>query len=119
MYDIEFYEKQNGESELWNFLELLRVKAANNKDARIQYKQIVFYIDLLKQHGTILPYNITKHIVDDIWELRPGVNRIFYFCYLDNKIVLLHQFRKQTQKTPGREIERARAERDDYKRRRD
>jgi len=28
--------------------------------------------------------------------------------------VLLHQFRKKTQKTPKREIERAKTERDDY-----
>lgn len=29
-------------------------------------------------------------------------------------MVRLHQFRKKTQKTPKREIERAKAERDDY-----
>ncbi len=39
MYNIEFYEDSNGRSELWEFLESLRVKAATNKDARIQYKQ--------------------------------------------------------------------------------
>ena len=33
--------------ELWEFLESLRVKAATNKDARIQYKQISLYIQLL------------------------------------------------------------------------
>ncbi len=40
MYNIEFYEDSNGNSELWDFLESLRVKASTNKDARIQYKQI-------------------------------------------------------------------------------
>ena len=38
MYNIEFYEDSNGRSERWEFLESLRVKAATNKDARIQYK---------------------------------------------------------------------------------
>ena len=33
---------------------------------------------------------------------------------LNDTFVLLHQFRKKTQKTPKREIERAKAERDDY-----
>ena len=28
MYNIEFYEDSNGRSELWEFLESLRVKAA-------------------------------------------------------------------------------------------
>lgn len=35
MYNIEFYEDSNGRSELWDFLESLRVKAATNKDTRI------------------------------------------------------------------------------------
>ena len=48
MYNIEFYEDSNGRSELWEFLEVLRIKAATNKDARIQYKQISLYIQLLE-----------------------------------------------------------------------
>lgn len=32
MYNIEFYEDSNGKSELWEFLESLRIKAATNKD---------------------------------------------------------------------------------------
>lgn len=81
MYKIEFYENQHGESEVWDFLETLRVKSKSSKDARIQYNQIIFYIDLLAKNGTNLPINITKHLEEDIWELRPGNNRIFYFYY--------------------------------------
>lgn len=113
-YNIIFYEKENGESEIWNFLETLRYKSKNNKDARIQYKQITFYIELLQNNGTKLPNTITKHIQENIWELRPGDNRIFYFCCDDNNFVLLHSFRKKTQKTPSREIKKAKSERDDY-----
>lgn len=113
-YNIIFYEKKNGESEVWNFLETLRQKSSTSKDARIQYKQIALYIELLQNNGTRLPENITKHIDEDIWELRPGFNRIFYFYYDDNTFVLLHSFRKKTQKTPQREIEKAKSERDDY-----
>lgn len=87
MYTVEFYEDANGVSELWNFLEELRVKSATSKDARIQHKQIALYIQLLQDNGTRLP---------------------------ENKFVLLHQFRKKSQKTPRREIERAKAERDDW-----
>lgn len=114
MYEIIFYEKQNGESDIWNFLEELRKKAFKNKDARIQYNQATLYIELLQNNGTKLPDNITKHIDADIWELRPGNNRIFYFFCEKNRIILLHSFRKKTQKTPRREIEKAKAERDDY-----
>ena len=114
MYKIEFYENQHGESDVWDFLETLRIKSTTNKDARIQYNQIIFYIDLLAKNGTNLPTNITKHLEDDIWELRPGNNRVFYFYYDESQYVLLHHFRKKSQKTPKREIIRAKSERDDY-----
>ena len=85
MYNVEFYEDANGVSELWDFLEDLRLKSATSKDARIQHKQISLYIQLLEDNGTRLPDNITKHLGDDIWELRPGNNRVFYFYHKDDK----------------------------------
>lgn len=114
MYQIVFYEDATGVSELWEFLDDLLRRSSSNKDARIQHKQIVYYIDLLQNNGTRLPETITKNIADDIWELRPGNNRVFYFFFQDNTFVLLHHFRKKSQKTPQREIDRAIAERDDY-----
>ena len=114
MYNVEFYETKDGKSQIWEFLEDLRIKAATSKDARIQHKQASLYIELLQQNGTRLNENITKHLEDGIWELRPGNNRVFYFFFQDNTFVLLHQFRKKTQKTPKREIEKAKRERDDY-----
>lgn len=104
MYNIEFYEDSNGRSALWEFLESLRVKAATNKDARIQYKQISLYIQLLEDNGTRLNENITKHLDDDIWELRPGNNRVLYFYFQNDTFVLLHQFRKKTQKLPSAKL---------------
>ena len=68
--------------------------------------------------GTRLPVNITKHLQGEIWELRPGNNRILYFYFESNTFVLLHMFRKQTQKTPKSEIEKAIKECDDFKSRR-
>lgn len=114
MYTVEFYETADGRSELWDFLEELRMKAATNKDARIQHKQISLYIQLLQDNGTHLNENITKHLEDGIWELRPGNNRVFYFFFENDTFVLLHHFRKKSQKTPKREIEKAKNERADY-----
>ena len=114
MYTVEFYETQDDECQVWDFLEGLRIKAASNKDARIQHKQASLYIELLQQNGTHMNENITKHLEDGIWELRPGNNRVFYFFVQDDIFVLLHQFRKKSQKTPKREIEKAKRERDDY-----
>lgn len=114
MYRIEFYENSNGKSEVLDFLEELRNKAHTNKDARIQYKQIALYIQLLQDNGTNLSENITKKLDENIWELRPGVNRVFYFYFENDTFVLLHHFRKKSQKTPKQEIEKAKLERDDY-----
>ncbi len=119
MYSVEFYEKSDGKSDIWDFLEELRAKSDKNKDARIQYKQISLCIELLQSKGTYLPDNITKFIDDGIWELRPGHNRIFYFYYDNNTFVLLHCFRKKSQKTPSAEIQKAKNERDDYLRRKE
>ena len=117
MFKIEFYETADGVSELWDFLDGLQKKSLTSKDARVQHKQIAQYIQLLADHGTRLGENITKHLEDGIWELRPGNNRVLYFFHRDNTVILLHQFRKKTQKTPRREIEKAKTERDDWIRR--
>lgn len=119
MYEIEFYETEDGKCPIWEFLEALRLKAPTNKDARIQHKQASLYIELLQQNGTHMNAEITKHLDDGIWELRPGNNRVFYFFYQNNTYVLLHQFRKKSQKTPKREIEKAKTERNDYLRRKE
>lgn len=119
-YRLDFYETRSGDCQVWDFLEELRIKSASNKDARIQLKQVSLYMELLKLNGTNMNENITKHLEEDIWELRPGNNRVFYFFVqreADDKkdtYVLLHQFRKKSQKTPRREIEQAKRERDDY-----
>lgn len=119
MYEIEFYETEDGKCPIWDFLEALRLKAPTNKDARIQHKQASLYIELLQQNGTHMNAEITKHLDDGIWELRPGNNRVLYFFYQNNTYVLLHQFRKKSQKTPKREIEKAKTERNDYLRRKE
>ena len=119
MYEIEFYETEDGKCPIWDFLEALRLKAPTNKDARIQQKQESLYIELLQQNGTHMNAEITKHLDDGIWELRPGNNRVFYFFYQNDTYVLLHQFRKKSQKTPKREIEKAKTERNDYLRRKE
>ena len=57
MYEIEFYEKENGESDVWDFLEELREKSEKSKDARIQYNQLMLHIQLITirfSNGAIL-----------------------------------------------------------------
>lgn len=117
MYKVIFYEDKSGHSEIWDFLEELRLKSSTNKTARIEFNQISLYIDLLEKLGTRAGEKITKNIEGDLWELRPGKNRILFFYWRDNQFVLLHQFRKKTMKTPKREIEKAKAFMKDWRKR--
>ena len=114
MFNIDFYETSDGHSNIQEFLDSLRVKAASVKDARIQYGQIARCIELLQENGTNLPVQIAKHLDEEIWELRPGDNRVLFFYFNEGTYVLLHHFRKKPQKTPPREIARAKSEMKDY-----
>ena len=114
-FEIEFYEDPDGISEIWDYLEELRIRSLSNKDARIRFNQIALSIELLQQKGTGLPANISKHLEDEIWELRPGSCRILYYYYGNRRFVLLHYFRKKTQKTPKREIMKAKKKMFDYR----
>lgn len=114
MYNVEFYQTSSGHSDIFEFLEDLRVKAHSSKDHRIQYKQVARYIQLLADNGTNLPTDIAKYLGEDIWELRPGFNRVFFFYYDNGTYILLHHFRKRTQKTPRIEIDKAISEMNDY-----
>ena len=114
VFNIDFYETSDGFSDILEFLESLRNKAKTVKDARIQYGQVARYIELLQENGTNLPSQIAKHLDDEIWELRTGDNRVLFFFFDRGTYVLLHHFRKKTQKTPPREIARAKSEMKEY-----
>lgn len=57
-FEIDFYEKENGKSEILDFINDLQRKKYKDKNAQIQYKQIILYIELLSKNGTI---PTTKH----------------------------------------------------------
>ena len=114
MYDIEIYEDKNGKSEVGEYIKGLQKK--NDKDSKIKFNKIIAYIRLLKKHGLLLGTPYIKHLDSDIWELRPLRDRILFAYWDNNKFILLSQFIKRTQKTPQREIEKAKRLLDDYKR---
>ena len=81
--------------------------------------KILRFIDLLEQEGPIrLGNDYTKHIQDDIWELRidlgTGRYRVLYFAVTERTVVLLRAFQKKTRKTPPLEIATAVARQMNY-----
>ena len=114
MYDVVFYRDSKGDSEIVDYLDDLQIRSVTSKDARINFEKILSYMGVLKQSGTRIGLPVVRHIEGDLWELRPLSNRIFFFCWSNNRLVLLHHFRKKSQKTPKYEIEKAKSNMRDF-----
>lgn len=105
----------NGRNEVKEYIETLRKE--NNKDSKIKMNKIIAYMRRLKERGLSLGENYIKHIDKQIWELRPLKDRILFAYIENNEFIILSYFTKQTQKTPKREIQKAKKYLEDYKRR--
>lgn len=112
MWQVEFYEKENGEVPVSDFLK--------NIDTKMRAKAVK-EIQILSEYGNKLREPYSKHIQDGIFELRikfaSDISRIFYFFFDGDKIILTNGFIKKTQKTPKEEIEKAIKYKEDYQRR--
>ena len=115
-WEVEYYQKENGEIPVEDFLLTLEPKLRAKA-----YSDIM----LLKQLGINIraPYSTTikGNKYKSLFELRTkfssDITRIFYFLFENNKFVLLHGFVKKTNKTPPKELERALKYKLDYEKR--
>ncbi len=114
MYQIIFYEDKKGQSEVADYIQGLRIKSATSKTERVNFNKVVAYFDMLEEYGTRIGEPVTKHLNGEIWELRPLKNRFLYAYVENDTFVILHHFVKKTQKTPKREIEKAKRYLQDY-----
>lgn len=113
-FEVEFYEKLNGEQPAKEFLlgldKKMRAKMVDN-------------ITILQDNGYELREPYSKHLSEGIFELRAklgsDITRVLYFFYVDRHIILTNGFIKKTQKTPPAEIEKAKKYRADYLKRRE
>ena len=106
MHEIIFYKDSSGRVPVLEYMQELG--RSKSKDSRIKLNKINDYIQALSIYGTAqLSENYVKHLDGEIWELRPIRDRILFAGVVGGQYVLLHQFVKRTQKTPAREIERA------------
>jgi len=102
-YKIKFYKNsKNHKSDVYKYIERLSDKVQS---------KIYKYIEYLRINNGYLDEPYSRHITGKIRELRidfgKSRNRIFYFVFIDKKIILLHAFLKKTQKTPKKEIQKA------------
>ena len=114
-HKVYFYKDLSGHEPVLDYLRILEKR--KDKDSRIKLNKINDYVSILKRYGTQAGMPYIKHIEGEIWELRPLRDRIFFVAWHNDSYVLLHTFMKKSQKTPVREIEQAKREYEDLKRR--
>lgn len=115
MHQLYFYRNKNGKSPVKDYI--IELSKRKDKDSRIKFNKIRDYLIILSEHGTRAGEPYIKHLDGDIWELRPIRDRILFASWDGQGFILLHQFMKQTQKTPPVEIDKAKKNLADYKER--
>lgn len=115
MHKIHFYKDKNGNEPVVEYM--LELSKKKDKDSRIKLNKINDYIEMLSRYGTQAGEPYIKHLDGEIWELRPLRDRILFVGWVNGSYVLLHQFKKRTQKTPAREIKKAKRELNDLRER--
>lgn len=102
-YKVKFYQKSsNG---------IMPVKEYLSKLSTKEYTKAYRYIEYLRLSNGYLEEPYSKHIKGKIRELRVDYfhnkHRLFYFTFLDKKIIILHAFNKKSKKTPIKELNKA------------
>lgn len=98
LWQVIIYETKRGEKPVEEFIKSCQAQTI---------AKIMHNIDLLEKHGPLLGMPHAKRLSSVLYELRirgKQETRITY-TFTGNKIYLLHAFKKQTQKTPKREID--------------
>lgn len=96
-WNIYFFQTVRGEKIVKEYIFKLQAKTIGKVSQNI---------DLLKIHGPLLGMPYSKRLKKDIYELRiRGKEEIrILYTFSKDDIYLLHIFKKQTQKTPNKEI---------------
>ena len=106
---VEYYKKQDGSCPTEEFMDSL--------DEKMKAKLLRLQM-LLEENGNELREPYSKHLEDDIFELRAqqgnNIVRNLYFFMVGQKIIITNGFVKKTQKTPKNEIDLAKKYRKDY-----
>lgn len=90
-----YYVDDRGDNPVKEFIKSLPVKERAKAFA---------YINELKKQGNDLRRPMADYLKDGIYELRPKDNRIFYFFYLRDNVVLLHATKKKTWEIPRNDL---------------
>ena len=68
-----------------------------------EQEKIYAYISFLEERGEELRRPMADYIGDKLYELRPKAHRVLYFFMLKEYAVIVHLFRKKTNRLPAAE----------------
>lgn len=112
MFTVDYYEDERGRRPVEEFIDGLNPKMRAKVFGRLM---------LLEEHGkgSGCRFHATWRMVSSSLGRRRGGNitRVLYFFVVGERAILTHGFVKKTQRTPPREIERAKKARDDWRQR--
>ena len=97
-YQIKFFLSSRNENPVQKFID------SQDQSTKTKYSRLAA---LLIEYGPNLHYPYSRKLTKHLFELRSQGDtklRIIYTNY-EQKYILLHAFKKKTQKTPTREIE--------------
>lgn len=89
--DISYFIDERGYNPVKDFIDSLPVK---------ERAKVFAYIIELKNQGHNLRRPMADYLGNGIYELRPQNNRIFYFFFLKDNVVLVHAIKKKSDKIP-------------------
>ena len=70
--------------------------------------RLIRMIDLIQDQGlAAVGYPYVRHLRKKVWEMRLGAGRALYVAAREERVVIVHVFRKQSQKTPKRVLKLA------------
>lgn len=99
-WKVVYFESSRGERFVKEFID---------KQSSVVKGKYIGMIDFLEEYGSFLSAKYTKKIRKDLYELRiTGKEQIrVLYTVREKDIILLHAFKKKTQKTPQKEIKTA------------
>ena len=87
--NIYYYIDDRGNNPVREFIAGLSLK---------ERAKVLAYIDELKEQGHNLRRPLADYLGSGIYEPRPRHNRVFYFFFMKDNVVLVHAIRKKTTK---------------------
>jgi phage-related protein len=108
-WSVEFYSDRDNSSPVLDWYETLDDKTK---------AKLIWTFQLLETNGIEVGMPYIKPLEDKLYEVRAEVNRnamrVIYFLYTERRFILLHGFHKKTQKTPRKELEKAKKYLEDF-----